>query len=131
MQTIEVNECGNVVIRTTMSFRKSRRRKRIITPGNAAGSLPNEVDRTVLQAFARAYRWQAMLDSGRVASIAEIATLTVKDGSYIRRILHLCELSPNIVRAFLAGIAPDGLSLEKLRAIKTPHWAEQERLVGL
>ena len=50
---------------------------------------------------------------------------------YVSRILSLNSLALDIVEAILAGIEPDGLSIEKLTRQPIPEdWNEQRRLYG-
>jgi hypothetical protein len=50
--------------------------------------------------------------------------------SYIRRILRLTCLAPDIIEACLDGNEPDGLSLRKLRDYRAILWTEQRVELG-
>jgi hypothetical protein len=47
------------------------------------------------------------------------------DSGYVRRILGLSLLSPDLVRAILDGTDPDGLSLNRLIVGVPASWEEQ------
>ena len=48
-------------------------------------------------ALARGHRWLAMLESGKVKSLKEIAERENIDNSYVSRMVNLTSLSPDIV----------------------------------
>ena len=73
--------------------------------------------------IARAHRWQGLLESGRYASIRELALDVGVDNSY------LSYLAPDIVESILNGTEPDGLSLGKLYQAPVT-WEEQRRALG-
>ena len=79
---------------------------------------------------ARAHRWQELLESGRYASIRELALDAGVDNSYLARMLRLTLLAPDLIEAILDGTEPDGLSLEKLYRVPT-SWQEQRRVLGM
>jgi hypothetical protein len=60
----------------------------------------------MVKALARAFRWKRLLDSGRYASISEIAAEVKIDRGYVGSILRLTLLAPDIVEAILDGRQP-------------------------
>lgn len=128
MTTIELMEDGDILIKIPMSLRTFSGRKRIITLENKEAK--DEVhNKAVLNALARANRWQEMIDSGLCASPSEISKKLKINQSYVMRILRLNQLSPKIVRLFLEDKAPDGLSLSKLIQTLPVIWEEQEKIL--
>lgn len=79
----------------------------------------------LLTALARAFDWQELLDSGRYASITELAEALGLDRSYVGRILRLTLLAPDIVEAIAQAREPSGLSLERLTKGVAVSWEEQ------
>lgn len=72
----------------------------------------------------QAYTWnQEILDGKTTQEIANREKVCVQ---YVRRILNLSFLSPNIVRAILNGTQPADCTLKKLLSIKSSNWHEQE-----
>jgi hypothetical protein len=63
------------------------------------------VDSTLVKAIARAFRWQKMLETGRYATIKEIAKAEKINPSYVSRVLRLTLLAPATVEAILDGRA--------------------------
>jgi len=123
-----IEEGGAIIaIHIPMQFKRRGGRKEIILPPDAALEKPT----TPLQlAVARAFRWQAMLDSDEVASMGELANLVGMDKSYLGKILRFTLLAPDIVEATLSGKESDGLSMTQLLGSIPALWEEQRRLFG-
>jgi hypothetical protein len=80
----------------------------------------------ILNALARAYHWQRLLDEGRMTSGVEIARQKGLNQSSVNELLRLTLLSPQIVRALLAGRQPKTLTLRWLKNDELPaDWKEQ------
>lgn len=83
-------------------------------------------------AIARAWQWQEELESGEYSTVDELATAKKIDVSYVRRMLRLNSLAPDIVEAILQNNAPDHISLRTLYRGIALSWAEQCReLLGI
>ena len=78
-------------------------------------------------ASACAWKWQEELESGEYSTIEELASANKIDVSYVRRMLRLNSLAPDIVEAILQDQAPDRISLRTLYRGIAPNWAEQRR----
>ena len=76
-------------------------------------------------ALARGHRWLAMLESGEVKSLRQIAEREKLDLRYIRRMVRLTSLSPHIVEAILDDALPSGSSLFDFSDEVPLLWAEQ------
>ena len=86
---------------------------------------------TALQlALARGHRWLAMLESGEVKSLKEIAALEGVDNSYVSRMVNLTTLAPDIVDAILQNALPDHITLFDLAVDPPALWEKQRRRVG-
>lgn len=83
---------------------------------------------TLVEALAKAHRWQAQLESGEYATIEDLGHAVRCDRTYVGRILRLTSLAPDIIEAILRGEEPEGLSLEKLRKDLPVRWDEQRVL---
>jgi hypothetical protein len=57
------------------------------------------------------FRWRKMLETGRYATVKEIARAEKINPSYVSRILRLTLLAPAIVGAVLDGRQPTDVSL--------------------
>ncbi len=104
-------------------------RKAMVTPGVLA--LERRQDITLIKAVARAFRWRRILESGRFATINELAAAEKINSSYISRVLRLTLLAPDIVEAILNGRQPEGMTLPGLIEPCTVEWeAQREALAG-
>ena len=100
-------------------------RKAMVTPGVLA--LERRQDVTLLKAVARAFRWRRMLESGRFATINELAAAERINSSYVSRVLRLTLLAPDIVGAILDGRQPAGMTLPGLMEPFSVEWVQQPR----
>lgn len=86
-----------------------------------------QANEPLVEAIAKAFRWQEWLESGRYAGQTELAEVVGLDRKYVARILGLTSLAPDIVQAILGGNEPSGLSLTKLCKGVPMRWEEQRR----
>jgi hypothetical protein len=101
-----------VTIKVPFAIRKRGGRKLVLAPDGAPMPLLTpQVDSTLVKAIARAFRWQKMLETGRYATIKEIAKAEKINPSYVSRVLRLTLLAPATVEAVLEGRADAGLTL--------------------
>ena len=77
-------------------------------------------------ALARGHRWLAMLESGEVKTMRELATCEGVDNSYVSRMINLTTLSPYIVAAILDDRIPDNITLLELAADPPALWNNAE-----
>jgi len=125
-----VERDGRMVIVIPMKFKRRGGRKEIVVPRGVKNSSPTVADNPAVQkplaiAVARAHRWQALLNQGRYETINDLADAAGIDRAYIRRLLNLTLLSPDLVRAILDGTEPDGLSISQLMGGVPVLWDEQ------
>lgn len=98
-------------------------RKAMVTPGVLP--MPARVDITLVKAVARAFRWRRMLESGRFATVKELAAAEKLNSSYMSRVLRLTLLAPDIVEAILDGRQPEGMTLPALVKPISEDWRRQ------
>ncbi len=99
-------------------------------PGIRAGQ-GGVVDPTLCKALSRAHYWQQLLDSGRLASVAELAAVERVGRVRIQKILKLARLAPDIAEDVARGREPVGLSLEFFMRCELPDdWIEQRQVIG-
>ena len=125
-----------VVVHIPASFRRRAGRQTIIIgeDGRPIDPQPNakpkddrRVNRTLVEAIAKAHRWQEQLESGEYPSVDDLAQSLHVDRSYVSRLLQLTSLAPDLIEAILRGDEPDGLSLAKLRKNLPVRWDKQRR----
>ena len=84
----------------------------------------------MVKAIARAHRWKRLMESGRFASVTELAEAEKINQSYLCRVLRLTLLAPDIVEAILDGRQPAGLQLNALLGQIPTEWTEQRRILA-
>ena len=106
-----------LTVHIPLTVRRRGGRKVVIAPDGTeahAVSATARIDSTLVKALARAFRWRRMLESGRYATIDELAAAEKINGSYVSRILRLSLLAPEIVEAILDGRQSTELTLPVL-----------------
>ena len=118
-----------LVIRIPMKFKKRGGRREIIVPEGLSGARPSKspTQEPLLTALARAFHWQELIDSGKYASVTELAEALGVDRSYVGRIIRLTLLAPDIVEGIVRGEEASGMSLEVLTQRLPTVWADQRR----
>ena len=93
-----------ITVHVPFAIRKYGGRKQVVTPdGEPAAIEKARVDSTLVKALARAFRWKKILESGRFATITELAEHENLALTYMTRVLRLSLLEPGIVEAILDG----------------------------
>ena len=82
-------------------------------------------DNTLVKALARAFRWKRMIDSGRHATIADLAAQEGIAPSYLTRVVRLTLLAPDIVEAILDGSQGPEVTLARLLEPLPIEWQRQ------
>ena len=87
-------------------------------------------DPALVKAIARGRVWFDELVSGRARSLQELAKRDGISRRYIRRLVGLTFLSPQLVEAILQGRQPVELTATRVTELDLPlDWAEQHRLL--
>jgi hypothetical protein len=123
---------GRPTLSVPIQIKRRNGRKLVTLPnGETAKARPWDKAATPLQlALARGHRWLAMLESGEVKSLKEIATRESVDRSYVSRMVNLTTLAPEIVAAILDDTLPDKIILFDLAVDPPALWEEQrERII--
>jgi DNA invertase Pin-like site-specific DNA recombinase len=88
-------------------------------------------DPALLKALARAHRWKALLLSGEIRSIEELAIRIGQERRHVGRTLSLAFLNPALARQILRGEQPASLRLSTLLDADIPlSWQQQDQLFG-
>jgi hypothetical protein len=121
---------STVTVTVPLTIRRRGGRKVVVAPEGAAWAPARpQVDSTLVKALARAFRWQRMLESGRFASVTELAEAEKINQSYLCRVLRLTLLAPDIVEAILDGRRPE-MTLPALMGVFAVGWQEQRESIG-
>jgi hypothetical protein len=118
-----------LVVRIPFTLRRQGGRKQVVTPTNAAPWIPPtpRVDATLIKAIVRGHRWLEMLESGRYATIRELASAERINESYLGRVLRLTLLSPDIIETILSGKQVGGLELAGFSKPFPVEWEKQKQ----
>jgi site-specific DNA recombinase len=129
---LAANANGLIIARFfPMTVRRRGVEMRLVIEGNRAPA--PRADSALLKAVARARQWSEDLLAGRAQSVAEIAERERVGSRYVRRLLRLAFLAPEIVEAIAAGDQPPELTAEALaERIDLPLlWTAQAKAVGI
>ncbi|WP_018000092.1 hypothetical protein ACNKFW_01840 [Paracoccus sp. TD-10] len=100
-------------------------RKEMHLPEGATHS--RRTDNTLVKALARAFRWKRMIDTGRYATITDLAAHEGISPSYLTRILRLTLLAPDIVDTILEGRQGPDVTLVRLMDGFPEEWESQRK----
>lgn len=116
-----------MTVHIPITLRHQGGRKQVVVPAGATPWIPtpSHVDNTIVKAIVRAYRWRDMLESGRYATVRDLAKAETINESYLGRILRLTLLSPTIIEAILEGRQPATLELDDLLKQFPVEWDKQ------
>jgi hypothetical protein len=92
-----------------------------------------KVDPVLLKTIARAHRWFEALATRQAASVAELAKREGVNDRYIRSLMHLAFLAPQVVEAIVHGHQPADLTAKALvTRIDLPvGWQDQVQALGI
>ncbi|MBO6946333.1 MAG: recombinase family protein [Rhodospirillales bacterium] len=92
---------------------------------------PARPDASLMRAVAKAFVWNRRIVTGDVNSMADIIREEGVASRYVRKLLPLAHLAPDIVEAICAGHQPPDLNLETLVYTDLPNdWSDQRRKFG-
>ena len=127
-QEVELSRDGkSLTVRLPLALRKRGGRKIIISPAGEQQWSPARprIDSTLIRALARAFRWKHLLESGRFATVSELAAAEKLDRSFVSHVLQLTLLAPDLVEAILDGKQPATLQLQPLMRGFPIEWEKQ------
>jgi len=114
-----------VVVHIPVRFRRRNGRQMILTDGDQPAAPGRDANQTLIEAIAKAHRWQEQIEAGHYAGIEDLAQAIGVGRTYVGRMLRLTSLAPDIIEAVLRGEEPEGMSLGKLRRDLPVSWREQ------
>ena len=83
------------------------------------------------KAVIQGFQYRDMLESGKVATVSELAQKLKQERAFLFRALSLVNLAPDIIEAILNGKEPASLTLSKLRKGFPEDWTEQRKMFGM
>jgi hypothetical protein len=102
-----------MTVHIPITLRHQGGRKQVVTPPGATPWIPtpSRVGNTIVKAIDRAHRWRDMLESGRHATIRDLAKAEAINESYLGRVLRLTCPRPASSKPFSKASSPPILSL--------------------
>lgn len=137
-QTLKLDQGIKLTTFIPVRFVRHKARKVVVEPTppgrTASRKIPGQgavCDEKLMRALARGFFWQELLDSGRMASIAEIAAHEGIEKVRVQKMLRLARLAPDVVEDIARGRQPAGLSLEFFMRHPLPDdWEAQREAIG-
>jgi hypothetical protein len=124
---VMADSSGQVTITIPYDFRTRSGRKLVQLP-NGEMLTPKQMQEEptpLQQALVRGHRWLAMLESGEVTTMREVANREGVDNSYVSRMINLTLLPPWAIAAILDDKMPDNITLLELASDPPALWEEQ------
>src|SRR3984893_8084925 len=114
-----------------VAFRRRGVEMKLVLPAVAFQNDRSRCDPTLIKAIARGRAWFEELAAGRARSLRELAERDGITRRYVRRLVDLAFLSPNLVEAILHGRQPVELTATRLTELDLPlDWTDQRRLLA-
>jgi ParB-like chromosome segregation protein Spo0J len=115
------------ILRGTAFTRRGAETK-LVLPGLAPQKPSSRGDLALIKAIARGRAWFEELVSGRARSLQELAKRDGISRRYIRRLIGLAFLSPELIEAILQGRQAVALTATRLTELDLPlDWTEQHK----
>jgi hypothetical protein len=103
----------------------------LVLPGLAQQNHSSRCDPALIKAIARGRAWFEELATGRARSLQGLAKRNGISRRYVRRLVGLAFLSPQLVEAILQGGQPVELTATRLTELDLPlNWTEQQKLLA-
>jgi hypothetical protein len=124
--------CNNAIeLTATVAFMRRGAETKLVLPGLAQQNHSSRCDPALIKAIARGRAWFEELATGRARSLQELAKRDGISRRYIRRLVGLAFLSPQLVEAILQGGQPVELTATRLTELDLPlDWTEQHKLLA-
>jgi hypothetical protein len=112
-----------------LTIKRRNGRPRILPPAEMETVAQRSQDPHVLRAIACAWSWRRKIDTGKVATIRDIAVAEKLSERFVSRTMRLAYLSPIVLERLVAHRIPCSLSIKDLIAAADSPWCEQEALM--
>jgi site-specific DNA recombinase len=120
-----------IELTAAMAIKRRGAEMKLVLPGMAQQSDSSRCDPTLIKAVARGRAWFEELAAGRARSLHELAERDGITRRYVRRLVDLAFLSPDLVEAILQGRQPADLTATRLIELDLPvDWTDQRSLLA-
>jgi hypothetical protein len=125
------NRSEPIELTAGVAFRRRGVEMRLVLPAVAIQNHRSRCDPTLIKAIARGRAWFEELAAGRARSLRELAERDGITRRYVRRLVDLAFLSPELVEAILQGRQPVELTATRLTELDLPlDWTDQRSLLA-
>jgi site-specific DNA recombinase len=122
---------GAVELTAAVAFTRRGTETKLVLPGLAPQKHSSKCDPALIKAIVRGRAWFEELATGRARSLNELAKRDSISRRYIRRLVGLAFLSPQLVEAILQGRQSVELTATRLTELDLPlDWTEQHKLLA-
>src|SRR5438445_8532638 len=124
--------CDNAIeVTAAVAFTRRGGETKLVLPGLAQQNHSSRCDPALIKAISRGRAWFEELATGRARSLQQLAKHDGISRRYIRRLVGLAFLSPQLVEAILQGGQPVELTATRLTELDLPlDWIEQHKLLA-
>src|SRR5712675_1973213 len=120
-----------VELTAAAAFTRRGAETKLVLPGLAQQKHSSRCDPALIKAIARGRAWFEELATGRARSLHELAKRDGISRRYIRRLIGLAFLSPELIEAILQGRQPVALTATRLTELDLPlDWTEHHKLLA-
>ena len=120
-----------VELTAATAFRRRGAEIKLVLPGLAQQTYSSRGDPALIKAIARGRAWFEELATGRARSLQQLAKRDGLSRRYIRRLVDLAFLSPELIETILQGGQPVELTATRLTELDLPlDWTEQHKLLA-
>jgi hypothetical protein len=122
---------STIELKAAVAFTRRGAETKLVLPGLAQQKHSSRRDPALFKAIGRGRAWFEELATGHAKSLQELAKRDGISRRYIRRLVGLAFLSPELVEAILQGRQPVGLTATRLTELDLPlDWSEQHKLLA-
>jgi site-specific DNA recombinase len=120
-----------VELTAAVAFKHRGIETKLVLPGLAQQDHGSRCNPALIKAIARGRAWFEELAMGRARSLQVLAKRDGISRRYIRRLVGLAFLSPQLVEAILQGRQPVALTATRLTELDLPlDWTEQQKVLA-
>ena len=130
-KTIERLVNGNIKVTIPIHLKYDGCKTVIHQPEVEQTELDPETMSPLQKSVIQGFQCRDMLESGKVATVSELAHKVKQERAFLFRALSLVNLAPDIIEAILNGKEPSSLTLSKLRKGFPEDWTEQRKMFGI
>ena len=122
---------STIELTAAVDFKRRGAETKLVLPGLAQQNQASRCDPALIKAVARGRAWFEELATGRARSLQDLANRDGITRRYIRRLVDLAFLSPQLVEAILQGRQSVELTATRLTELNLPlDWTEQHKLLA-